>query len=142
MNLNISGRKALVTGADSGIGYATAQELLAEGATVVMSDIDEDKLTAAATTLDAGKGQLHAFTADITSSESVDILKQATQHAVGEIDILVQTAGIHGAEGAFHDIGESGWLHTLDVDLMGQVRILQAFLADLRNGGWGRLVFV
>lgn len=142
MDLNIAGRTALVTGADSGIGYATARELLAEGATVVMTDFDRDKMSAAAARLEADEGRLHAFAADITSSESVAALKQAAADAVGEIDILVQVAGIHGAEGAFHEIDEAGWLQTLDVDLMGQVRVLQAFLGDLRKGGWGRLVFV
>lgn len=142
MDLNLTGRKALVTGADSGIGYATSRELLAEGATVVMTDFDQEKVTAAAASLEADEDRLHAFAADITSSESVRALKDDVFHAIGEIDILVQSAGIHGAEGAFHEIDEAGWLHTLDVDLMGQVRMLQAFLADLRNGGWGRLVFV
>lgn len=142
MDLKIAGRTALVTGADSGIGYATARELLAEGATVVMTDRQQDSLIAALDSLDADAGRLHGFAADITSNESVRALKDNVAGAVGEIDILVQVAGIHGAEGAFHEIDEAGWLRTLDVDLMGQVRILQAFLPDLRNGGWGRLVFV
>lgn len=142
MDLHIQGRKALVTGADSGIGFATARQLLAEGVQVVITDIDQERLDAAAAELVASEGQLHAFAADITSTPSVRALKQRVAATLGDIDILVQAAGIHGAEGRFHEIDEAGWQHTLDVNLMGQVRVLQAFLADLRSGGWGRLVFV
>lgn len=142
MNLNIAGRTALVTGAASGIGLATARELLAEGATVVMADHNLEAMQAAAESLEAGEGQLHVFAVNIARTDSVRALKDSVAAAVGEIDILVQSAGIHGAEGLFHEIDETGWLQTLDVDLMGQVRVLQAFLADLRSGGWGRLVFV
>lgn len=142
MDLNITGRRALVTGADSGIGLATARELLAEGATVVMTDVDQDKLDTAAITLEAAEGTLHAFAADITSTESVARLAEHVSAAVGGLDILVQCAGIHGEDGLFHEISEAGWLHTLDVNLMGQVRVLQAFLPQLRSGGWGRIVFV
>lgn len=142
MDLKIAGRTALVTGADSGIGYATARELLAEGATVVMTDLDPDELAAAATSLEASEGRVYAFATDITDTDSVASLKEHVADMVGEIDILVQVAGIHGPDGAFHEITEAAWLNTLDVNLMGQVRVLQAFLPDLRSGGWGRLVFV
>ncbi|WP_026818157.1 SDR family NAD(P)-dependent oxidoreductase [Arthrobacter castelli] len=142
MDLNISGRRALVTGADSGIGLATARRLLAEGATVVMTDVGQERLDTAAIQLDAPEGKLHAFAADITSTESVQALAEHVLAAVGGIDILVQSAGIHGPAGLFHDISEADWQHTLDVNLMGQVRVLQAFLPQLRDGGWGRIVFV
>nr|WP_298413373.1 SDR family oxidoreductase [uncultured Halomonas sp.] len=142
MDLNIQGRKALVTGADSGIGFATARQLLAEGVTVVMSDLEQDALDAAAAKLDAKEGQLHAFAADVSDTSSVQALKKRVAEAVGEIDILVQGAGIHGPDGLFHEIDEAGWQRTLDVNLMGPMRVLQAFLSDLRSGGWGRLVFI
>ncbi|MCX7523110.1 SDR family oxidoreductase [Microbacterium sp. STN6] len=142
MDLGIDGRVALVSGADSGIGWHTARRLLAEGATVVMTDIDREKLDAAALRLDAPPGSLHAFAADITDEASVAALAEHTHNAVGEIDILVQSAGITGAQGLFHEIDQSGWAHTIDVDLLGPVRLVRAFLDDLRSGGWGRLVFL
>lgn len=142
MDLGMSGRRALVTGADSGIGFETARRLLAEGATVVITDIEQEKLDTAAAQLNAPEGTLHGFAADITDTESVQALAEHVLAAVGGIDILVQAAGIRGAAGKFHEISEDGWQHTLDVNLMGQVRVLQAFLPQLRSGGWGRIVFV
>src|SRR5699024_3236661 len=122
MDLEIAGRKAVVTGADSGIGYATARELLAEGATVVLTDREAEKLAAAATSLDVDNDRMHTCVADITSRDSVQALKDEVNDKVGTIDILIQAAGIHGTGGSFGEITEADWQHTLDVDLMGQVR--------------------
>lgn len=142
MDLGISGKKALITGGDSGIGWETAKALLAEGVTVVLSDQDEESLDAAAAKLDAPKGRLFAFAADITSLDSLAALHESVQEAVGDIDILVQSAGVTGAQGLFHEISDEGWTKTVEIDLMGPVRLVRQFLPSLRNGGWGRLVFL
>ncbi|MGA9872016.1 MAG: SDR family oxidoreductase [Rhodococcus sp. (in: high G+C Gram-positive bacteria)] len=142
MDLGIEGRVALVTGADSGIGWHTAKLLLDEGATVVMSDLNPEKLSKAAAELPAQPGKLHAFAADVTDTADVENLAAQVQKAVGDIDILVQSSGVTGAQGLFHEIDEEGWRSTLDVDLMGPVRLLRAFLPALRRGGWGRIVLL
>jgi len=142
MELNIAGKTALVSGADSGIGWHTARLLLAEGATVVITDKDQSSLDAAAERLRADESRLFAFAADITSVESIAALAASIDDAVGDIDILVQSAGITGAQGLFHEIDDAGWTETLEVDLLGPVRLVKAFLPALRRGGWGRLVFV
>ncbi|MET0735294.1 MAG: SDR family oxidoreductase [Microbacterium sp.] len=142
MDLGISGRTALVTGGDSGIGWHTARLLLEEGATVVISDQDPDALAMAAKELKAPRGRLFAFDADITSLDSLDELHDKVQDAVGDIDILVQSAGVTGAQGLFHEISDEGWTKTIEVDLIGPVRLVRRFLPSLRKGGWGRLVFL
>jgi len=142
MDLGIQGRTALVFGGDSGIGWNTARILLAEGATVVVTDIDQARLDNSADQLDAAPGRLHAFAADVRSAESLADLHTKVRDAVGEIDILVQSSGVTGAQGMFHEIDEDGWKETIDIDLMGPVRITREFIADLRNGGWGRIVYL
>jgi NAD(P)-dependent dehydrogenase (short-subunit alcohol dehydrogenase family) len=142
MDLGLTGRTALVTGGDSGIGWHTAQLLLQEGATVVITDRDEEKLTEAADRLEASTGRLHAFAADITSLASLAALHDSVQAAVGDIDILVQSAGITGAQGMFHEIDDDGWTQTIETDLLGPVRVVRQFLPSLRKGGWGRIVFI
>ena len=140
MDFGITGKKALVTGADSGIGWQTAKMLLAEGVTVVISDLDQDSLNEAATKLEAAEGTLFAFAADVTDVASIGRMKDQVLEAVGDIDILVQCSGITGAQGFFHEIDDDGWTKTLEVDLMGPVRLISAFLPSLRKGGWGRIV--
>ncbi|MCT9821404.1 SDR family oxidoreductase [Microbacterium sp. W1N] len=142
MDLGITGRTALITGGDSGIGWETARQLLDEGVTVVISDIDPDALAEAAARLEAPEGALHHFAADITDVESVAELGRRVRAAVGGIDILVQSAGITGAQGLFHEIDDEGWTTTIETDLLGPVRLVREFLPDLRTGGWGRLVFL
>lgn len=142
MDLGIQGKTALVFGGDSGIGWNTARILLAEGATVVVTDIEQSRLDTSADQLETPVGKLHAFAADVRSAESLAALHEKVRDAVGEIDILVQSSGVTGAQGMFHEIDEAGWQETLDVDLMGPVRITREFIADLRNGGWGRIVYL
>lgn len=140
MDLGIAGRTALVTGGDSGIGWSTAKLLLAEDVTVVISDKDQGALDEAAARFDAPEGRLHAFAADVTSTEQLAELHRRVVESVGAIDILVQCSGVTGAQGMFHEIDDEGWTSTLEVDLLGPVRLVREFLSDLRSGGWGRLV--
>jgi NAD(P)-dependent dehydrogenase (short-subunit alcohol dehydrogenase family) len=140
MDLGIGGRRALVTGADSGIGWHTAQQLLHEGVVVVITDIDGERLDAAAAELEAADGTLFAFAADIRDVASLERLHASVRDAVGSIDILVQCAGVTGAQGMFHEIDDEGWVSTIETDLLGPVRLVREFLPDLRTGGWGRLV--
>ena len=142
MELGIEGKRALITGGDSGIGWHTAQLLLAEGVTVVLSDLDQAEVEEAASRLAAPEGTLFAFAADVTKVDSLEHLRQQVEAAVGEIDILVHCAGITGSQGFFHEIDDAGWVHTIEVDLFGAVRTAKTFLPHLRNGGWGRLIFL
>ncbi|MCY7395258.1 MAG: SDR family oxidoreductase [Nocardioides sp.] len=142
MDLGITGKTALVTGGDSGIGWETAQLLLREGATVVVSDLDQDNLQEAAGRLDAAEGTLHAVAADLSSDAAAVQLAVDVHALVGDIDILVQSAGITGAQGRFHEIDDNGWTQALTVDLLGPIRLTRAFLPQLRKGGWGRIVYL
>jgi NAD(P)-dependent dehydrogenase (short-subunit alcohol dehydrogenase family) len=143
MDLGIEGRTALVFGADSGIGWNTARLLLEEGATVIVSDIDQSQLDNSADQLNAKPGKLFSFAADVTSADSLAELHRRIREEVGQqIDILVQSSGVTGAQGYFHEIDEEGWAKTIDIDLMGPVRITREFIGDLREGGWGRIVYL
>lgn len=141
MELGISGKIALITGADSGIGWETARVLLEEGATVILTDKYPDKLTQAAEKLGHKKNVFY-YPGDITSIEDLKMIHKKIVEEVGKIDILVQAAGITGAQGLFHELDDDGWTNTIEVDLLGPVRLVKEFLSDLRTGGWGRLVFI
>lgn len=144
MDLGIAGRPALVTGADSGIGWSTALELMREGARVAITDLDQHTLDQAARSLasETEGGPPVAIAADITDIASLERLHSGVREALGPLDILVQSAGVTGAQGLFHEISDQGWVDTVTTDLLGPVRVIREFLPDLRAGGWGRLVLV
>lgn len=139
MDLNITGRVALVTGADSGIGFETARMLLAEGVKVAITDQDSDKLDKAAAELG---GTVLAVAADLTVAADVEHLRDSVLAAYGAPGILVHAAGITGAQGLFHEIDEDGWRQTFEIDFFADVRIVRTFLDGMRAAGWGRIVLI
>lgn len=137
MDLGITGRTALVTGGGSGIGWETARVLLDEGRVVLLSDLDAESLEGAAVRLDAPPGALHTVAADLSTDAAARQLAVDVAALVGDIDILVQSAGVTGARGLFHEIDDQGWVDTINVDLHALVRLTRAFIEPLRRGGWG-----
>lgn len=145
MDLGIEGKIALVTGAATGLGEASAVELLQEGATVVLSDMDEESLNETAGKLrenEAFADRVFAFVADITEEKELAAMHDYVREHVGVIDILVQNAGISGEQGLFHELDDEVWVKTVETDLIGPVRLVREFLSDLRAGGWGRIVLL
>lgn len=139
MDLGINGRGALVTGGGGGIGTETARYLLAEGARVVITDLDPDRLAEAS---DALGGGVTTVAADLTSTEDVQRLHREVVEAIGDPTIVVGAGGITGAQGEFHEIDLDGWLTALDVNFFSEVRVAQAFLPGMRAAGWGRYVML
>ena len=139
MDLGYEGRTAVVTGADSGMGFETARMMLAEGARVVVSDKFEDRLAKAAEAL-SRHGETHAVAADVTQLESVERLRAAAVERLGHVDILVHAAGVTGPTGPFHAIGDEAWLSALQIDLMGAVRVARAFVPGMVERRSGHIV--
>ncbi len=141
MDLGITGRIAVVTGGDSGIGFATAEVLLREGARVVLSDMDQDQLEQAVARL-ASLGEVLPVVADLTAPAQVEALFAAATKQFGRVDILVNAAGITGATGDFHTLSDQDWTDSLEIDLVAAVRVCRAFLPSMAGRGWGRVVLI
>ncbi len=139
MDLGISGRTAVISGGDSGIGLATARLLLDEGVRVALTDLDQGRLDAVLGELD---GDVVAVAADLTVPTDVARLREQVLEQLGAPDIIVNCAGITGAQGLFHEIDDKGWQHTVETDLMSPVRLVRAFLPEMRERGWGRIVLL
>ena len=139
MDLGIKGRVAVVTGADSGMGYATAAILLKEGVKVVMTDLAGSPLKQSAVKL-GELGPMVAVAADLTKPGDVEDLRDAAVKEFGPPDILVNAAGITGPTGEFHELTDDDWMKALQSDLMAAVRVCRAFIPAMADRGWGRVV--
>jgi len=139
MDLGITGKVAVVTGSDSGIGFATAALLLAEGARVVMVDEVKDRIEAAAAKLD---GDVLAVAADLTKPEDLEKFRAAAEGRFGPVSILVNSAGITGPTGDPLELTDDDYRTALDTDFLVAVRVCRAFVPDMRKAGWGRVVLI
>jgi 3-oxoacyl-[acyl-carrier protein] reductase len=127
MDLELSGKRALVTGASRGLGYATAKALVAEGAQVALNSRDEAKLRAAA----EGLGGV-AAPADITEPGAAERVVAQTVEKLGGLDILITNAGGPPA-GGFESLNEAAWTKAIELSLMSHVRLIRAALPYLRQ---------
>jgi 2-hydroxycyclohexanecarboxyl-CoA dehydrogenase len=127
---------AIVTGAGQGIGRAIAEKLAAEGATVVVSDINEATATE---TAGAIGGNALGVRADVTDRESVGVLVQQVRDRFGRIDVLVNNAGWDIA-GPFVDSDPADWDRVIQINLYGVLNTSKAVLPVLAEQGHGTVV--
>ena len=137
---NLRDQCAIVTGAASDIGLATARRLAMEGATVVLSDIEGHE--AAAARLRAEGLDAVAIAADVASDDSVAALVAAAVERCGKIDILVNNAALASAlkGGPFEERGADEWLRVYDVNVVGVFRLCRAVSPHMRAAAGGRII--
>lgn len=123
--MRLSGKVAVVTGAARGIGRACAERLASEGATVVVSDVDEKEGAECAEAIGEGGGQVTFIACDVAKKLDIRNLVAATVDQHGSLDICVSNAGIvHGAE--FLELKEADFDRVLTVNLKGTFLLGQA----------------
>ena len=142
MDLELTDRVVLVTGASAGIGFATAQSFVNEGARVAICSRSQQNLDAAATTLDpAAKGVVLAVAADLSESAGVAALIERVHRHWGKLDILVNNVG-GPPPGNFAATDDAAWQRAVDLTLMSAVRVARQALPGMQRQRWGRIVNV
>jgi NAD(P)-dependent dehydrogenase (short-subunit alcohol dehydrogenase family) len=130
-----AGKTALVTGAGGGIGLAIAQRLAAEGARLVLVDLNLEKLSPAVDTLQAGGAQeVLAQACDVSKEDQVAACVAAAIARFGELDLVVNNAGLMEFK-AIADLTASDWLRVLGVDLLGTAFFLRQAFLTMKPGG-------
>jgi 3-oxoacyl-[acyl-carrier protein] reductase len=130
---------ALVTGAASGIGRATAIRLAADGALVGCLDRDGSGAEAVAASIREGGGRATALAVDVTDRAAVDAAVAELTRDRGPVDVLVNNAGVPGA-GRFVDVSFEDWRRVLDVHVDGAFHVTKAVLPGMTAAGRGRIV--
>jgi NAD(P)-dependent dehydrogenase (short-subunit alcohol dehydrogenase family) len=142
MDLMISGRTAVLTGAAGDMILETAKILRDEGCNLVLTDIDEMELREAADALGGGDS-IATVVADLSSMAGAEDVARAVAQKGWTAEILVHGAGVTGAKGdPLDDIKESDWEHAWNTDFMTAVRMSKALVPGMRERGWGRVIFV
>jgi NAD(P)-dependent dehydrogenase (short-subunit alcohol dehydrogenase family) len=139
MDLQLDGKRALVTGSTAGIGFASARELAAEGASVIVNGRSFERVEAARERILAEfpDADVHGVAADLSTAEGVKTLLQS----VPEVDILVNNLGIFDPR-PFEQIDDDEWLRFFEVNVMSGVRLSRHYLPRMKAAEWGRIIFI
>ncbi len=135
----LAGRVALITGAGSGIGEATARRFAAEGAIVVVNDVGPERAQAVVATIRKAGGEAAESAANVTRRDEVERMVAAVVAEHGRLDILINNAGIN-RDAMSHKMTEEQWDQVLAVNLKGTFLCAQAALPQMRERGWGRVI--
>jgi NAD(P)-dependent dehydrogenase (short-subunit alcohol dehydrogenase family) len=135
----LRGKVAVVTGAASGIGRALAEALAAEGARVVVADVDDAGLAVVADMLRAAGAEAVAVHCDVADVAQVDALRDAAVAAFGTVHVVCNNAGIGGG-GGFAEMDLDVWRRVIEVDLWGVLHGMRAFLPLLVDQDEGHIV--
>jgi 3-oxoacyl-[acyl-carrier protein] reductase len=140
MQLGLTGKRAIITGASRGIGHETARQFLEEGARVLICARDGQKLEAAREALaKASGGEIHAVQADMSKEVDVARVVEAAKQKLGGVDILVNNAGTMYS-GRFAVLTDESLKVQLETKLFGFMRAIRLVSPLMRAQKWGRIV--
>jgi NAD(P)-dependent dehydrogenase (short-subunit alcohol dehydrogenase family) len=139
MIIDLTGKRAVVTGSTAGIGFAIAKGLAASGAAVVLNGRADAKVKAAVEALrkEVPQAQVEGVAADLATAKGVEeFLKR-----VPEADILVNNLGIFEPKN-FEDITDQDWTRFFETNVMSGIRMSRAYVGGMKKKDWGRIVFI
>jgi NAD(P)-dependent dehydrogenase (short-subunit alcohol dehydrogenase family) len=138
MDLNLEGRRALITGSTAGIGLAIATSLAREGARVIVTGRTQAGVTKAVDDVRAATGgDVVGFAGDLGTAAAADELV----HRHSEIEILVNNLGIFEPM-PFEQISDSDWMRFFEVNVLSGARLARLCLPAMKRANWGRIVFI
>ncbi|TWV57407.1 SDR family oxidoreductase [Streptomyces misionensis] len=139
MDIEVTGRRALVTGAGAGIGAAVVRALARHGARVALCAHDERELAELTEELRSTGAEVHPICADLSDAGAVACVEAGCRATLGGCDILVNNVGIAPLQ-PFEQAGPDDWEALFRLNLLAAVALTRAFLPDMRAQQWGRIV--
>jgi len=142
MDLQLEGKRALVTGSSAGLGEGIAKVLAREGATLVVHGRNADRGQAVAADIQQAGGKAIVAIGDLATNQGAQAVADAALGQLGGIDILVNNAG--GYEGnevpGWFDVTPEKWVETFQLNTVSTARMVQALVPGMKERGWGRVV--
>ncbi|GAA5085965.1 SDR family oxidoreductase [Chryseobacterium ginsengisoli] len=139
MNLQLTSKKAFISGSTQGIGFAITKQLLEEGAEVIINGRQKDKTEKAVLQLqqEFPEAKISGIAADFSDKNEVDeLLKQ-----LNNIDILINNIGIFELKD-FENISDEEWLQIFEINVMSSVRLSRHLFPKMLEKNWGRIIFI
>lgn len=141
MDLQLKGKRVLITGSNAGIGAGTADVFVREGATVVLNGRDETRLQAVERKLKASGGNVFSAPGDLATDAGAEAVIDATLAQVGSIDILVNNAGgVEEQKSGWFSASVAEWASVSEKNTISAVRLIHAFVPAMKERGWGRVI--
>lgn len=139
MMFDLTNKIALVTGARRGMGAADARALAAQGAKVIITDINEEDCRSVVQEIINNGGEAICFKMDVSNSQEVNDVFDKVIEKYGRLDILVNNAGIYEPK-SFLELTEEEWDRTIDINLKGQFLCAQRAAKEMAKNNWGRII--
>lgn len=141
MQIDLSGRTALITGGSMGLGRAMGLKMAAAGANVVAVARRQAPLDETVGLIAAAGGKAHGVSCDVTDPAQIEAAYSAAVEAFGQVDILVNNAG-SSLRGPFLELTDEQWRGDLELKLFAQIRFSRLAFADMKARKWGRIINV
>jgi NAD(P)-dependent dehydrogenase (short-subunit alcohol dehydrogenase family) len=139
--IDLAGRKAVITGGARGIGLAIAERFMKSGAEVSLWDIDPPALDAAVKHL-APVGKAHSTTVDVTDVKAIAAASNAAIGQMGKVDILVNNAGVAGPNKTVWEYTPEDWRRVIEIDLTGPFLCSRAIVPGMIAQKYGRIISI
>ncbi|HCS52735.1 SDR family NAD(P)-dependent oxidoreductase [Rubinisphaera sp.] len=138
MDLQLTNKRALVTGSTAGIGNAIAASLVREGAEVIVNGRSQDSVDQAVAELEKiGSGKVLGFAGDLSTAEGAEEIARQFP----DVEILVNNLGIFEPK-AFEEIPDEDWIRFFKVNVLSGVRLCRLYLPSMKQKNWGRIIFI
>ncbi len=137
---DLTNQVAVITGGGRGIGRSVAEKLAAQGARVVVTDIDEANARSVASTIEASGGAATPLRLDVSQSSAVTALMSHVEETFGRLDILVNNAGIAGTPVWVDQISDEDWTNMLNIHVNGSFYCLREAAKIMKKHRYGRII--
>jgi NAD(P)-dependent dehydrogenase (short-subunit alcohol dehydrogenase family) len=139
----LTGKVAIITGANQGLGLEISREYIKEGASIIMCARDLEKLMQARESLlplTAENQTILALSADVSSHESVNSLIENSLSKFNQIHILVNNAGVYGPMGFIEDVDWDEWMQAISINFLGSVMMCKALMPHFKSHHYGKII--